>query len=41
MYNTVESSQNAYLVLIFYHYLGLKRSDQSYKSILQLNDDSP
>ncbi len=28
--NVAEASQNAYLVLIFYHDLCLKRSDQSY-----------
>jgi len=30
MCNVAEASQNAYLVLIFYHYPCLKRSDQSY-----------
>ncbi len=30
MCNVVEASQNAYLVLIFYYYPCLQRSDQSY-----------
>ena len=35
--NVAEASQNAYLVLIVYHYLCLKRSDQSYNSLSWLS----
>ena len=34
MCNVAQASQNAYLVLVFYHCLCLKRSDQSYISRL-------